>query len=258
MTLAVIAMLALSMDSSEVTPTPEPEGGSETELRDPASNRLFWMSAGRTAAVKRGSVGLLGAPYLIPWFPYATFLQVGGVPTDFLQLNATGSLGYGSVGAKVQFIPKMGLLLGVAAGADFGFYPQNSAILQDDRIQAYNLAVSFGSEEFAAHVNAMQIIQRNSYAEELIPTYLQLGVSIQLDHNPHQQGKLIAEAWYVNSYSKRQLELGLILAGIRSYGRTFVMEIAFLFGPRLSFGHGSYSNRLEFFPLPYVSLMWFI
>lgn len=258
MMVAVIAMLALSMDSTGVSKISEPETGPESELRDPASNRLFWMSTGRTAAVKRTSVGLLGAPYLIPWFPYATFLQVGGVPTDFLQFNATGSLGYGSVGAKVQFVPKMGLLLGVAAGADFGFYPKNSALLQDDRIQAYNLAVSFGSEEFAAHVNTMQIIQRNSHTEELIPTYIQLGVSIQLDHNPNRQGKFIAEAWYVNSYSRRQLELGLLLAGIRSYGRTFVFEIALLFGPRLSFGHGSSSNGLEFFPLPYVSLMWFI
>ncbi len=226
---------------------------------DPASNRLFWMSTGRVMASERGSIGFMGAPYLIPWFPYATFIQGGYAPNSFLQFNLTGSLSYFSIGTKIQPIQTTGPLLGIAVGADFGFYPQNFAIASDNRVQALNIAASFGSEQVAAHVNVMQVIQNNYSTSGVIPSYVQLGLSAQLGKGKRIQSKLMAELWFVNEYYKKELQLGLLMVGMRSFSKSFVWEAAFLFGPRISFGgHGSSNDKLQFIPLPYASFMWYI
>lgn len=229
------------------------------EVRDPASNRLFWMSTGRVMASERGSIGFMGAPYLIPWLPQITFVQGGYAPNGFLQFNLTGSPNYFSIGTKFQPIQTTGALLGVSLGADFGFYPQNFAIASDNQVQALNVAASFGSEQIAAHINVMQVIQRNYSSTGVIPSYVQLGLSTQLSKGKRIQSKLMAELWFVNEYYKKELQLGLLMVGMRSFSKFFVWEIAFLFGPRLSLGgHSSSSDKLQFIPLPYLSFMWFI
>lgn len=70
----------------------------------------------------------------------------------------------------------------------------------------------------------------------------------------------MGELWFVNDYYKQKLELGLAMAGVRSFSKSFVWEIAFVFGPRLSFGghSSSSSNRLQFIPIPYANFMWYI
>lgn len=86
------------------------------EVRDPASNRLFWMSTGQVMAAERGSIGFMGAPYLLPWARYLTFAQGGYALNSYFQFNLTGSLSYFSIGTKVQPIQTTGVLLRVALG----------------------------------------------------------------------------------------------------------------------------------------------
>lgn len=257
MTFAVITAIVFAIDTSSAD-SMDYSGPEVTEVTDPASNRLIWMSTGRTAASGRGSIGFFGAPYLAPFAPYLTFLQGGYTPISLLQFNVTGSLGYWSAGTKAQLVPAMGLLKGVAIGADFGFYPQNKAIFTDDRISTYNIAASFGWEALEGHINAMQIVQGDSRPSGSFPTYLQFGLATQLRKSTYGGSKLIGELWYVRDYYRREFEIGLILLGIRTYKKSFVWEIATLISPRLFFGRGSSSNGLQFIPAPYLSFMWYI
>ncbi len=258
MTLAVIAFIAFTIDSTTAQKV-RASDQDNAEVRDPASNRLFWMSTGRVAAPGRGSIGIMGAPYFIPWAPYLTFVQGGYTPLEFLQLNMTGSFNYWSLGTKVQVFPTMGFLQGVALGADFGFYPQNAGIVSDAHVEALNVTVSFGGEPVEFHLNAMQVNQGRSNASGSFPTYAQIGMALQLDKSDRGGAKLLGELWYVNNYYDHGMELGLILMGIRNYTRSFVWEFAFLVSPTLSFGgHTSSSEKLNFIPYPYLSFMWFI
>jgi len=225
---------------------------------DPASNRVFWMSTGKISAPLRGSIGIMGAPYLIPVTPYLTFIQGGYSPTNFLQFNGTGSIGYWSMGAKGQLLQPFGVFQGLAIGFDFGFYPENNGLIGDDQIQSYNVAASVGTEAFQGNVNVVQLVQKRSYSTTPVPTFLQIGIQMDKKGAVDHGTKFMAEIWFVNNKTVGKLELGVLLVGIRPYGRNFVWDLAIIFGPKLSFGHGSSTNKLQFLPLPYVSFMWFI
>ena len=89
------------------------------ESPEPARNRLFTMSTGRTMPTGKLSV----ADFEI------LLVQMGYAPMDFFQLNLSylisfsrGSNPYWSIGTKVQVLQPSGVFQGLCLGADFGFF----------------------------------------------------------------------------------------------------------------------------------------
>ena len=231
--------------------TDSTKGEMYSTVTDPAQNRLFWMSTGRVSEPYRFSVGT-----------FELFvLQAGYTPTKFFQLNLSGTFGYWSVGTKLQLLESARYFRGLAIGADFGFSPKSADLLiTRDNIQVYTLSASFGTDNFQQHISVMQTYQplrirdHNPY-----PSYLSFGLSYQSEKATKWKIKFMVEGWIVNNDIKKQLEVGGIVAGLRSFGGNFVWEIALFFGPTLSFGGPTSSQpRLRLYPLPYISFMWFV
>ena len=216
-------------------------------VADPAQNRLFWMSTGKISAPHRVSIGV-----------FELFVFQGGYsPTDFFQMNGSATFGYYSIGTKVQILQPMGILKGVAVGADFGFSPPSDGLLiSRDQLQTYTIALSLGNDEVQLHSSAMKFIQPNDYYNTSTPSCVQVGFELGPKNSDTRNTKFMSEFWFVNDSYESALKLGAIVFGMRSYGRTFVWEVALTVGPSLS-PEGE-SSRLAFYPLPYFSLMWFI
>ena len=231
--------------------TDSTKGEVYSTVTDPVQNRLFWMSTGRVSEPYRFSLGT-----------FELFvLQAGYTPTKYFQLNLSGTFRYWSVGTKLQLLESVGNFRGLAIGADFGFSPKSADMfITRDNIQVYTLSASFGTDNFQQHISVMQTYQslrirdHNSY-----PSYISLGLSYQPEQRTKWKTKLMAEGWIFNNNIEKQLEVGGIVAGLRSFGGNFVWEIAFFWGPTLSFGGQTSSQpRHRLYPLPYISFMWFI
>jgi len=255
-----MVLLNSAPDECVTAQTADTSGGEGSgDGRDPCSNRVVWMSTGDVSAPGRFSLGLMGAPYLVIAGIYqATVLQVGYTPMDFLQFNASGSATYWSVGMKARLRKPSGFFRGLAIGADFGFFPGTGGVISyDNEVQAYNLAASFGTQEITAHVNLMQLVQPNDERPTRFPTFVQVGLVLtKMKGGGDRHASLLAEIWMVNDQTLHRLKLGLFILGIRSYGPTFVWDLGFLGGPRWS--GDSRSERLQFYPIPYLGLLWFI
>ncbi len=205
------------------------------------------MSTGKISQPRRVSIGL---------FEFIV-LQGGYTPTDFLQLNASATFGYWSLGTKIQLLGETGAFHGLSIGGDLGFMPDpNTQSWTQATVRWFNIASSFGSEQVEGHINFV-----GSGFGPVFPSIIQIGVSTTIIKEPTNGAKLMVESWYIKNEHENKIDAVLLVAGIRAYGNSFVGEIAFMAGPSLSFdvGGGSSSpSRFEVYPIPYFSLMWFI
>lgn len=234
----------------------ESDSTADEIIQDRASNRLFWMSTGKVAAPEKVSIGLMGL----------LVVQAGYVPVEFLQFNFSNTIniwslssGYWSVGTKLQPIGRLGFIRGVSIGADFGFYPEEeSPFGTGKQLQTFTLAVSVGSKVFEAHLSAMQFVssqvQRNRFLSMIV-----VGLSQELPRSSERGAKLMTEVWMMNDEERDGLKVTFLLVGFRTYGDIFNFEIAAMFVPLFSFGHGSGdSGELLISPVPYISFMWYL
>ncbi|TAK53613.1 MAG: hypothetical protein EPO24_14150 [Bacteroidetes bacterium] len=221
----------------------------QEELTEASRNRLFWMSTGKISAPHRVSIGLFS--FLV--------LQGGYSPTDFLQLNTSLTFGYWSLGSKFQLMQETEFIRGISVGADIGFSPQSeSFVVTRDQLTAFTVSGSFGNENAQLHLASFMVVQPNKTWENTLPPSFQIGFDIQLDRDSNRQAKLMAESWWVYEPSLKKYDAAIIMIGGRSYGRTFILDVAAMIGPTLCFGHCSSASGLRLFPLPYINLMWFI
>lgn len=213
------------------------------EIIDPAQNRLFVMSTGRT--IPEGKVSLAN---------FTIFLLQGGyAPTGFLHFNLSyfiplGEPVYWSVGTKIQIVRPSGGFQGFSIGADIGFFDELFKLSSsyNSRLLSLNAAVSGGNENAKVHFNLAHIIPLNSqYTTSGFPTYVQIGTDIKLHRNSNGGGlKFLAEA--LLPFSNRGISGTIILAGLRMSGRQVVGDI----GWPIAVGLGG----VGFSPIPFFSI----
>jgi hypothetical protein len=206
---------------------------------DPASNRLFWMSTGNISKPHHFSIG---------WFEFL-LIQFGYTPTDFLQLNLSGTGGYFSVGTKARLLPPLGIFRGLAAGADFDYFPSNPK--NHRGLVFYTLATGFGLKSVEAHgAVSSPSLRQTSDSQALV----QGGISVLVSGD--STGLKLIAVWANTIEGLKKGELATWATGFRAYSNTFVAELALMTIPSLSFGHATGRERLSF--VPYFSLMWFL
>jgi hypothetical protein len=239
--LAALLLIAIgdvhSQESDSTTTT------TSNEIIDPAQNRLFMMSTGRTMPANKFSL----ADFTI------VLLQGGYAPTDFLHFNLTtfiptGEPVYWSVGTKVQVVKPDGGFQGFCIGADVGFFDELFKVSSsyNSQVLSLNAAVSAGNEGAKVHANLAYIIPLSGRSiSSYFPTYMQIGTDIRLRGDTSGGGlKFLAEM--LLPFSNRGISGTIILAGLRISGRTVVGDI----GWPLAVGAGG----AGFSPIPFFSL----
>lgn len=210
---------AQEKDSSAI-PLPE-------EIIDPAQNRLFMMSTGRTMPVQKVSIG-----------DFEIFLlQLGYAPTDYLHFNFSyflpigGESIYWSFGTKVQVAKPSGNFQGFSIGADVGFFDELFKVSSNyrTRLVSLNAAVSGGNEDLKAHLNLAHLVPLGNTSETSgFPTYLQLGTDIKLHKNASGGGmKFIFEM--LLPFSKGGISGNILIVGMRVCGPKSVFDIGWPF-----------------------------
>ncbi|HLF15171.1 MAG TPA: hypothetical protein VI932_09820 [Bacteroidota bacterium] len=214
-------------------------------IEDPARNRLLWMSTGRVMPAGTFSVGVFEL----------VIIQGGYGIADVAQINATGTIGYWSIGSKFQILPPFGLFQGLAFGADAGFTRESDRfLLPRGGLYALNLSASAGNEDVTVHLNAMRVYP--SEHRDRPTTYLQAGCSVPLHRTPSEMTTLLGEIWMVEyRYPSAHFDPAIIPAGIRHSTGKFTFEIAVMIRPAI-FTDGRSANPI--IPLPYLGFQWFI
>lgn len=237
-----VALIALVAENSAVWGS-SPDSSVVQEKAgtdDPSSNRLFMMSTGTISRPHHFSVG---------WFELL-IIQLGYTPTDFLQVNLSGTGGYFSAGAKVRLLAPAGPFKGLAVGGDLGYFPANPP--EQRTLQFLTVATSVGYSWAEGHIAiSHRPNDRSAFGPHSV--FVQSGFSLQLADG--EQGiKLMGEWW-----STRGTEAGLQpiigIVGFRVYSSSFTGELAVFTLPRICFGHCAGESGFTFFP--YFSLVWF-
>lgn len=226
----------------------------EFESPEPARNRLFTMSTGRTMPTGRFSI----ASFEI------FLLQIGYAPLDFFQLNLSyltpvsrGSQTYWSVGTKFQVLKPSGVFRGVAIGADLGFFEQVSYIAPASSYSSsipplvnVNMAVSVGGEIAKMHVSVGQLQWSADYGKVQVPSYIQFGFDASLSRPSATTGlKLIGELTMTQRVGT--LNAAFMVIGLRGYSTHFTGDFGWPFG----FGEsGSFVPGL----LPFFSFNFYL
>ncbi len=225
-------------DSSTIIPA-------ETPFADPARGRLLWMSTGR---VMPGGTVSLGVFELV-------VVQSGYGIADVAQINASGTIGYFSLGSKIRILPPGGIFQGIAAGVDVGFTQKTGRfILPRGGLYAVNLAASFGSEDVQLHVNGIRAYPFERRERDI--SYLQLGCSAVLHRSPSEITTLLAELWMVETrYPDVHFNPIVLPVGIRYSSRGYTFEIAMMVLPTV-IAEGR--SGFPIVPLPYIGFQWFI
>lgn len=195
------------------------------EIIDPAQNRLFMMSTGRTMPPEKFSIA-----------DFEVFLlQLGYAPTDFIHFNASyiipiggGNSPYWSLGTKVQVIQPAGAFQGLAIGGDIGFFEvlfEFSSTTRTENLVSLNAAMSIGNETAKIHFNIAHFVNGKSSSSSSVgfPSYSQIGADVRLSNTL----KFIVEATLPSS--QNGLNGSLILAGFRAMGKKFAGDFAWGF-----------------------------
>ncbi len=242
--LLIVSIAVLTTETSNGQEIDSTEVSLSKEIYDPAQNRLFMMSTGRTMPEGKFSIG-----------DFEIFLlQAGYAPTKYLHFNASYVLPIGgsksiywSLGTKVQVLNRSGNFYGLSVGADIGFFDELLGFSSTYKSQliSVNAAASFGNEHQRGHVNIAQLfpVTKNSSSSNSFPTFLQFGTDVNLHRNQSGGGnKLIAEM--LVPINKNGLSGVVIFVGMRVCGKASVFDICW----PLVVGSGA-----AFSPIPFAS-----
>lgn len=205
----------------------------EFESPEPARNRLFTMSTGRT--MSPGKLSVADFEFFL--------LQLGYAPVGPLQINLSylipvtrGTNTYWSLGTKFQVLRPSGVFQGLALGADFGFFervdyitPANSYSSSPPPLVNVNLAASLGDENLKVHMSIAQLQWSADYGKVTFPSYVQAGADISVSRPTARSGlKLMGEITFTQHV--RSLTPAFMLFGVRSYGPKFTGDFGWIFG----------------------------
>lgn len=210
-------------------------------VTDPAQNRLFWMSTGRT--MPEGRVSLASFELFL--------LQFGYAPSEYFQMNLSYLLPffgvyYGSVGTKIQIISPKGYFQGLSVGCDLGFY----------NVFAMNAAGSFGTEYLKAHLSIMRLTFFQS-GDNNNTTWFSAGIDYILIKGENNDGaKIILETFMPQH--ERGYQIHTILLGIRAYTSNSAFDLTLPFSRSEFFYDEYFDNRFHAWKFPYFSYMFFL
>jgi len=222
-------------------------------VTDPAQNRLFWMSTGKTMPKGKFSIS-----------DFEVFLlQLGYAPTDNFHLNFSylvpfiniSSETYWSFGAKLQLFSPQGYFQGLSIGSDVGFFSKLFKINENNNtphIVTLTTSVSAGNEDLKLHINAIQLFSKWDKSKQEIPTFLQLGSDLLVLKNSEGGAKIIVETFFTRS--NKGIYLSTIVPGIRFFGKKSAGEFAWPISMNL-FGHTK--DRFIPWTTPYASISLF-